>query len=362
VVQRILVAIGTRPEAIKLAPVIAALKAAAFPVVDCLVTAQHTDLLEPMLQFFGLKPDYDLQVMQHARTLDQVAAAILTGTAQILRSKPYDAVIVQGDTTTAFATGLAAFYQQVPVAHVEAGLRSGDLDQPFPEEAHRRFVDLYARWYFAPTDETVQNLKNEHISVERIFRVGNTGIDALLQTRARLPELGVRLPLELTPGEKLLLVTCHRRESFGEPLRRIFAAIEQIARETPGLQVVIPVHPNPHVREAAETLRSRPRIHLLDPLDYPRFVLAMDRADLIISDSGGVQEEAPILGTPVLVTRETTERPEAVTAGANELVGTDPSVIVRRARELLAQPVKRPACAVYGDGTSSRQIAEILKR
>ena len=355
--------IGTRPEAIKLAPVFHALsKRPAFDV-ECLVTSQHTDLLQPMLEFFDIEPIADLQVMTAAQKLEDVCARIITGTAEVLRARKTELVIVQGDTTTAFAAALAAFYLKIPVAHVEAGLRSNDLSSPFPEEAHRRWVDLFARYLFPPTLETQANLLAEGVPANRIFVTGNTGIDALLQTKKRLEIMGEPLPIEVPKGHQLMLVTAHRRESFGPPMERVFRAIRTLADARPNLTVLLPLHPNPQVRAMAGILADHPRIHLTEPLNYPQFVMSMARANLILTDSGGVQEEAPALGTPVLVTRDNTERPEAVLCGATELVGTDETRIVSRAAALLdLGENNRIVRNVYGDGTASEQIAEVLSQ
>ena len=356
--MKILSVFGTRPEAIKLAPVVDALLAAGAEV-DCCVTGQHTSLIRPMLGFFGLIPRFDLDVTATARNLPAVAGTILDRVGALLREHgPYDAVVVQGDTTTALAGGLAGFYERVPVAHVEAGLRSGDLTQPFPEEMHRRCLDTFAAHLFAPTPSAAAHLFAEGHPPERVTVTGNTGIDALLMARDRVA--GRPLPFDVPEGHKLLLVTAHRRESFGEPLRRIFSAVCELTAADERLTAVVPIHPNPLVREAAALLENRPRIVVVPPLDYPDFVAAMHRADAILTDSGGVQEEAPALGVPLLVTRDTTERPEGVAAGAAELVGTDLRLIVERVTHHLRSAAARRPIMVYGDGSASRRIAEVL--
>jgi UDP-N-acetylglucosamine 2-epimerase (non-hydrolysing) len=359
--MRALVVIGTRPEAIKLAPVVHALQRRPGCSADVLLTSQHTDLLHPMLDFFQVTANYDLQVMTSAQKLEDVAARILTGTAERLKQTQPNVVLVQGDTTTAFAAGLAAFYQGIPVAHVEAGLRSGNLFSPFPEEAHRRFVDLFATYYFPPTSETEGHLLKENIPAERIWRTGNTGIDALLHARERISTLEPSWAKFADEGERFVLVTTHRRESFGEPMRNVFRALQDLAEANPGLRMLVPLHPNPQVREAAKVISAQPRIRFGEPLNYPEFVAAMSRADLILTDSGGVQEEAPSLGVPVLVLRENTERPEAVACGATELVGTNPARILERATALLKESKKRTPQHVYGDGLASERIVDVLQ-
>jgi UDP-N-acetylglucosamine 2-epimerase (non-hydrolysing) len=360
---RVLVVIGTRPEAIKLAPLVHALSAApGFSVRTC-ITSQHTDLLTPMLSFFGLRPDFDLKVMTPGQTLAQVTTRVLQGMDELLGAEPYDLVIVQGDTTTAFAAGLAAFYRHVPVAHVEAGLRSGDLTRPFPEEANRRLVDVFTAWLLAPTPGARANLLAEGYPAERIFVTGNTGIDALLLAADIVRRQTRPLPIELPPGGRLALVTAHRRESFGEGLRRICTALAALLERHPDLHLLYPVHPNPNVVETTNRLlRGRPRAHLVEPLEYPDFVRALLEADVILSDSGGVQEEAPALGKRVLVLRETTERPEGIEAGVSELVGTDVDRIVERASALLnGDSGERLVVSPYGDGRASERIVEVLR-
>lgn len=359
--MRVLVVIGTRPEAIKLAPVVRALSADGAEV-ECCLTGQHTDLLRPMLDFFRIPVEYDLNVMTPGQTLSGVAARILTGVAEVLAAGRYDWVVVQGDTTTAFAAALAGHYARVKVAHVEAGLRSFDLAHPFPEEAHRRLIDVFADGLFVPTTQSRDNLLAEGVSPARIHVTGNSGIDALLIARDRVIEGDVPLPVEVSANQQMLLVTAHRRESFGEPLENVFRAVVDLTTDRPDLIAVVPLHPNPNVRSAARLLAGHPRVFTLPPLAYPEFVAAMVRADVIVTDSGGVQEEAPCLGTPVLVVRETTERPEGVDAGAVELVGTDTARIVDRASALLDRPPARLPQFLYGDGNAARRIAGVLVR
>lgn len=361
----VLVVVGTRPEAIKLAPLIHALRADdAFAVTTC-VTSQHRELLHSMLDFFAVPYDYDLQVMQPRQSLAELTCNVLRGLDQILTQKPFDIVVSQGDTTTAFIAGLAAFYRHIRVAHVEAGLRSFDLQRPFPEEANRRLVDTVSDYLFAPTTDAANNLRAEGYADDRIFVTGNTGIDALLSAADIVARTDRPLPVALPtdPRTQLALVTAHRRESFGDGLSRICQAVCELVAAHPHLHVLYPVHPNPHVVETTDRLlRGHPRIHLVKPLDYPDFVSALRKADLILTDSGGVQEEAPALGKRVLVLRETTERPEGIDAGVAELVGTDVARIVSRATALLAQRNSAtPVVSPYGDGRASARIVEVLK-
>lgn len=361
--MRTLVVIGTRPEAIKLAPVVRQLQKTPGIDVETCITSQHRDLLRPMLDFFGLRPEYDLDVMTPGQTLGDVTTRILSGMSQLLRGKKFDWVVVQGDTTTAFAAGLAGFYERVRVAHVEAGLRSGDLANPFPEEANRRFIDVFADSLLVPTSEARDNLLREGAQTSRIFITGNTGIDALLLAVDIVQRQKRRLPITIEPGQKLVLVTAHRRESFGPPLQRVFSSLLELTRTRPDVEILLPLHPNPNVRATANRLLvNQPRIHLVEPLDYPDFVTAMLKADLILTDSGGVQEEAPVLGKAVLVMRETTERPEGVTAGAAELVGTDRHRILKRALHHLDIPTEsRKPIYVYGDGHAAERVAQVLQ-
>jgi len=359
---KVLVVIGTRPEAIKLAPLVRALAADPFFSVEVCATSQHSDLLTQMLSFFAIEVTHDLQAGRPNQTLSSLTSRVLEGVSDRLRRAKYDAVVVQGDTTTAFAGGLAAFYERVPVAHVEAGLRSGDLAAPFPEEGNRRLVDVVARWLFAPTSDARAHLLREGYPDDQIFVTGNTGIDALLVARDLVKRQSRPLPGDVPDGAPLALVTAHRRESFGPGMERICRAVRRLVDEEPGLHALYPVHPNPNVREvAARLLGGHPRVHLTAPLDYPDFVRALSAARVILTDSGGVQEEAPALGRRVLVLRETTERPEGVAAGVAELVGTDEERIVTRARALLAEAATSTAVSPYGDGRASERIAEVLK-
>lgn len=369
--KRILAVVGTRPEAIKLAPVLRRLPATACEVKLC-VTAQHRELLDQTLRFFGLIPDFDLNLMRAGQSPTEVAAGVLSGVRDVLRQWTPDWVLVQGDTTTVPAAAWAAFHEKVPVSHIEAGLRTGNIHAPWPEEINRRLASVLAALHFAPTEGARRNLLRENISDERIFVVGNPVIDALLDTAARLrdePETAASAAAAfpfLDDERKLILVTGHRRENFGRGLEDVCRALKLLAQRE-DVRLIYPVHPNPRVREPVERLLGgNERLHLVESQDYPAFVFLMTRAYLIITDSGGVQEEAPSLGKPVLVTRETTERPEAVEAGTVKLVGTDTEKIVAAATALLDDPRAREAVArvhnPYGDGRAGERIAKELLR
>lgn len=361
--KKILCTIGTRPEAIKMAPVIRALQAA--PGFDCrvLATAQHRQMLDQVLQVFGIVPDIDLNIMRPGQTLNGLTGRLLVALEKVLADETPDAVLAQGDTTTVLATALAAFHDRIPFGHVEAGLRTGDLGNPFPEEMNRVVASRLTRWHFAPTRLTADRLLAEGTPAADIHVTGNTVIDALHHVAAGRP--GTGLPLD--PSRRLLLVTLHRRENFGAPLRRICDALARLIAANPDVQMLLPVHHNPNVRGTLqERFGAMPRVLLCEPLDYPAFVGAMQRATLILSDSGGVQEEAPALGKPVLVLRETTERPEAVTAGVARLIGTETDPIVAAAQELLDDPAAYAAMArhasPYGDGRAAARIVDALRR
>lgn len=364
VVKNILLVIGTRPEAIKLAPLLHELKADPHFRVRVCVTSQHRDLLAPMLAYFDIKPDVDLGVMTPGQTLTEVTTKVLAGVEKELKQFPCDIVVVQGDTTTAFAAGLAAYQSKVKVAHVEAGLRSGNLDHPYPEEANRRMVDLFADYHFAPTQRARDNLVKEGCAEDRVFVTGNTAIDALLASSRRLKNAPSPLLEEMRVGDRLVLVTAHRRESFDGGLDRICRAIVVLSRRFPKATFVYPVHSNPQVRKVVgEHLTHCQGVKLVAPLNYPDFVQILSAADLVLTDSGGVQEEAPALGKRVLVLRETTERPEGIECGAAELVGADLARIVERASyHLKARPRGNEAVVCpYGDGFASERIAEVLR-
>jgi len=363
---RILVILGTRPEAIKLCPVVTALRARPEELeVRVCVTGQHREMLDPVLDLFGIAPDHDLQLMTPNQTLSGLTTAVIAGTTAILQDERPDWVVVQGDTTTAFGASLAAFYQGVRVAHVEAGLRTSDKHSPFPEEANRRMVDVLSDLYFAPTERARQNLLREGTEPEAVHVTGNTVIDALRQVVNRDYDFASG-PLAGIPFERrIVLVTAHRRESFGTGMIAICSALTQLADEVDNIQIVYPVHLNPNVRDPVyERLGQHSRINLIPPLDYASLVHLMSRSTLILTDSGGIQEEAPSLGKPVLVLRATTERPEAVEAGCAQIVGTDRTRIVAAARHLLedAAAYRRMARVAnpFGDGFASERIANLL--
>jgi UDP-N-acetylglucosamine 2-epimerase len=362
---RVLVVFGTRPEAIKLCPVIRALKAQPdrFEVRVC-ATAQHRQMLDQVLAVFGITPDYDLDIMREGQSLADVSSRTLDRLDPVLNEARPDLVIVQGDTTTAFCAALAAFYRNIPVAHVEAGLRTGDLRQPFPEELNRVLISRITTLHFAPTARAANHLLSEGVQQAAITITGNTAVDAVLYTRDRLDKLGARRWNRKDPGSKWVVVTAHRRESFGAGFERICAALRRIA-DLDGVGVVYPVHPNPNVsRVVWEKLRGHPRIQLIEPLDYVSFVDLMNRAYLLLTDSGGIQEEAPSLGKPVLVLREKTERPEAVEAGTARLVGTDVDTIFSETERLLRDDAeyerRRRIHNPYGDGRASQRITDAI--
>ena len=361
---------GTRPEAIKMAPLALQLaQDSRFEARVC-VTGQHRQMLDQVLELFGITPDYDLNIMKAGQDLTGVTTAILQGIKPVLADFKPDVVLVHGDTATTFATSLAAYYQQIPIAHVEAGLRTNNLYSPWPEEGNRRLTGALAALHFAPTTTSRENLLREGTDPMHIFTTGNTVIDALLEVEKKLqsPELNARFARHfsyLAADRRLLLVTGHRRENFGGGFERICQALVHTARQFPELDVVYPVHLNPNVREPVNRLLGDVRnIHLIEPLDYLPFVYLMTRAYVILTDSGGIQEEAPALGKPVLVMRETTERPEAVAAGTVRLVGTQVDSIVRELNTLLTNEAVYREMSVahnpYGDGHACARIREAL--
>jgi len=369
---KVLTIFGTRPEAIKMAPLVHALaQDDAFESKVC-VTAQHREMLDQVLHLFGIQPDYDLNIMQPGQDLTEITSRILKGLKPVLQEFQPDVVLVHGDTTTTLSASLAAFYQRIPVGHVEAGLRTGDLSSPWPEEANRRLTTHLAKWHFAPTETSRDNLLREGISTDDIFITGNTVIDALLWVRDRvktdaglLEQQASRYPL-IDANKKMILVTGHRRESFGGGFDRICSALAEIALCHPEVQIVYPVHLNPNVSEPVNRiLRGIDNIILIDPQDYLPFVYLMDKAYLILTDSGGIQEEAPSLGKPVLVMRESTERPEAISAGTVRLVGTDTAKIVKEVSRLLSDENEYHSMSrahnPYGDGQACRRILDALK-
>jgi UDP-N-acetylglucosamine 2-epimerase (non-hydrolysing) len=356
---------GTRPEAVKMAPVVARLRESADFVPIVVVTAQHREMLDQVLHLFAIVPDYDLDIMLPEQSLFDIATRALDRLDPVLAAERPAMVLVQGDASSTMLGALAAFYHRIPVGHVEAGLRTYDKFRPYPEEMNRRLTSVLTDLHFAPTPQAKANLLREGTPPDRIFVTGNTVIDALLDV-ARRPE--VALPSDLPPlwERRMLLVTTHRRENWGDPLREIYLALLDLLERYPDVVVVFSVHPNPAVRRLAdEVLGDHPRAHLIAPPDYGPFVRLMAQAYLILTDSGGVQEEAPALGTPVLVLREVTERPEGVAAGSVELVGTSRQRIVERAARLLDDPAARAVMASarspYGDGRAAVRIVEGLR-
>lgn len=362
--HRILFVFGTRPEAIKLCPIVLHMRSRPEFDVRICVTAQHREMLDQVLAVFQVEPHHDLNVMRPNQSLSESTARILAALHPVLSTEQPDMVLVQGDTTTTFCGALGAFYHRIPVGHVEAGLRTWDLDQPFPEELNRVLTTRLARAHFAPTDSSACNLRQEGVPAERIEVTGNSGIDAVLHVRDLL-ESGSLTGFDaapLDPNRKLVVMTAHRRESFGDGFERICEAVARLAAR-PDVEIVYPVHPNPNVRGPVEKrLGGLKRVHLIQPLEYVPFVDLMRRAYLLLTDSGGIQEEAPSLGRPVLVLREKTERPEAVEAGTVKLVGTDVERILAESTCLLDdQEEYQRRCRIhnpYGDGFASRRIAD----
>ena len=359
---KIVCVVGTRPEAIKMAPVISALGKTDWAAVRVLATAQHRAMLDQVLNLFKITPDIDLNIMRPNQSLTSLTARLLLDLDNVLISEKPDAVLAQGDTTTVMTTALACFYHQIPFGHVEAGLRTGDMLNPFPEEMNRVMAGKFARWHFAPTEGSRRNLLAESIPDNQIFVTGNTVIDALLHISARELPLGI----DIASSRRLILVTAHRRENFGEPFLNICRAIRFLADTNPDVEFLYPVHPNPNVVEpVTRLLAGHARITLCDPLDYAPFVAAMKQAYLILTDSGGVQEEAPALGRPVLVMRHETERPEAVDAGVVKLVGPDYANIVGETQKLLDDPAAYRSMArgvsPYGDGHAAGRIVAPIR-
>ena len=365
--KKVMCVFGTRPEAIKMAPVVKAIEQNENLQSIVTVTAQHREMLDQVLQLFQITPDYDLNLMKQGQTLTDITAGVLRGLEDILKAEQPDLVLVHGDTTTTFAAALAAFYQQIPVGHVEAGLRSGNMLSPYPEEANRKLTGVMTGLHFSPTPESRQNLLRENADDTKIFVTGNTVIDALLATvKEQYQFEDADLQNLLDGSSKKVLITAHRRENQGEPMKHIFQAVRRLHETLPEVEFIFPIHKNPKVRElAAQILGDLARVHIIEPLDYEPFANAMARVDLIMTDSGGLQEEAPALGKPVLVLRDTTERPEAVTAGTVELVGTDEELIYNTALTLLTDEAaySKMANAVnpYGDGEACGRITAAIE-
>jgi len=368
---KILTVFGTRPEAIKMAPLALALAADARFEARLCVTAQHREMLDQVLHLFAIQPDFDLHIMKPGQDLTDVTTAILHGMKEVFSQFKPDIVLVHGDTATTFAASLAAYYQQIPVAHVEAGLRTGNLYSPWPEEGNRKLTGALAALHFAPTETSSQNLQHEGVSASRIVVTGNTVIDALLKVVNTLKQdnaLQQKFAQQfvfLSPERRVVLVTGHRRESFGDGFERICQALAATAQAFPEVDIVYPVHLNPNVREPVNRLLAGiANIHLIEPLDYLPFVYLMNRAYIILTDSGGIQEEAPSLGKPVLVMRDTTERPEAVQAGTVKLIGTRTAAITQHLSSLLTDTATYNSMArahnPYGDGHACQRILQAL--
>lgn len=361
--KKVMLVFGTRPEAIKMCPLVNELKTREGIQTLVCVTGQHRQLLDQVLEAFSVKPDYDLSIMKDRQTLFDVTANILLKIREVLEAERPDVVLVHGDTSTTFVTALACFYLQIPVGHVEAGLRTHNIYSPFPEEFNRQAVGIISQYNFAPTELAWDNLLGEGKPADHIFVTGNTAIDALKTTvRADYthPEL------EWAKGSRLILITAHRRENLGEPMKHMFRAIRRVCDEHPDVKAIYPIHMNPAVREtASEILGDDERIHLIEPLDVLDFHNFLSRSYLILTDSGGIQEEAPSLGKPVLVMRDTTERPEGIAAGTLKLVGTEEETIYRNFKQLLEDEdvyhSMSTASNPYGDGQASRRIADILQ-
>ncbi len=364
---KVMTVFGTRPEAIKMAPIVLELARHPEEITPIVaVTAQHRDMLDQVLHLFDIRPDYDLDIMAAGQTLFDITSRAMLGLDKVLTEAKPDIVLVHGDTTTTFAGALAAYYHQTTVGHVEAGLRTHNKFSPFPEEMNRKLTGSLADLHFAPTSTAQQNLLTEAIAPENIFVTGNTVIDALHQTVredfAFEDELLRRIDYK---NKRIVLVTTHRRENLGEPMRHVYKALRRLTEEFADVEVVFPVHKNPKVREVVrEELGGLSKVHLIDPLDYEPFANLMHRSYLILTDSGGVQEEAPALGKPVLVLRDTTERPEAVTAGTVKLIGTDCERVYAEARQLLTDKKEysrmAESCNPYGDGKASGRIIQAI--
>lgn len=369
--KKVLTVFGTRPEAIKMAPLVHALAADERFEAKVCVTAQHREMLDQVLELFEITPDYDLNLMKAGQTLNEVTARILLELKPVLQEFKPDVVLVHGDTATTFAASLAAYYEQIAVGHVEAGLRTGNIYSPWPEEANRKLTGALTKYHFAPTETSQQNLLQENYAAENIFVTGNTVIDALLMVKEKIEQdadlkatLAAQFPY-LDESKKLILVTGHRRESFGGGFERICEALAKTAKQQPEVQILYPMHLNPNVREPVNRiLGSVENVLLIEPQQYLPFIYLMDRAHIILSDSGGIQEEAPSLGKPVLVMRDTTERPEAVAAGTVKLVGTDVEKIVSNLNTLLTDSEAYQAMSFahnpYGDGKACQRILDSL--
>lgn len=361
--MNIMTVFGTRPEAIKMAPVVKELQKHPEVTTKICITAQHREMLDQVMALFGLVADYDLDIMAKGQTLYDITERVLHGLREVFEKEKPDLVLVHGDTTTTFTAALAAFYAQIPVGHVEAGLRTGNLFSPYPEEANRQLTGVLADYHFAPTETARQNLLSEHKNPDRIYVTGNTVIDALLATVKENYSFADKEIEALEAHKRIILVTTHRRENLGGPMHHVYRALRRLVDTVPDTEIVFPVHLNPLVREAvAEELEGHPSVHLVEPMEYEEFTNLMASSAIVLTDSGGIQEEAPSLGKPVLVLRDTTERPEAVAAGTVKLVGTEEETVYRAAYELLTDEgaYKKMAEAVnpYGDGLAAKRIVE----
>lgn len=363
---KVMTVFGTRPEAIKMAPVVLELQKHADQIQTIVaVTAQHRQMLDQVLDLFQITPDYDLDIMSQGQTLYDITTKSLMGLKDVLAKEKPDLVLVHGDTTTTFAGALASYYQQVPVGHVEAGLRTGDIYSPFPEEMNRKLTGAIAAIHFAPTATAKANLLKENVNPSHIYVTGNTVIDALMTTVAGDYDFGDDLKDVDFQNHRVILLTTHRRENLGEPMRHIYKALRRIIEEVPDTEIVFPVHRNPLVRKVVEEeLAGVDRIHLIDPMEYEPFANLMSLSSLVLTDSGGIQEEAPSLGKPVLVLRNTTERPEAVEAGTVRLIGTDKDVVYAETKRLLTDQAAYDAMSnavnPYGDGKASQRIVQAI--
>ena len=360
--KKIVVVFGTRPEAIKMCPLVKELKERPDAETIVCVTGQHREMLEQVLEAFQVKPDYDLAIMKSGQTLFDITSSVLLKMKDVLEETKPDVVLVHGDTTTSFAAALAAFYLQIPVGHVEAGLRTNNLYSPFPEEFNRQAVDVLTEYYFAPTETSKANLLNEGKAESKIYVTGNTAIDALKTT---VREDYSHEVLDWAQGSRLVVITAHRRENLGEPMHHMFRAIRRIVEEHPDIKAVYPIHMNPVVRKAAdEELKGEDRIRIIEPMMVLDFHNLLARSYLILTDSGGIQEEAPSLGKPVLVMRDTTERPEGIAAGTLKLTGTNEDTIYAAFKDLLESKEHYEAMShasnPYGDGLASKRIADAL--
>ena len=360
--KKIMVVFGTRPEAIKMCPLVNELKSRENIITKVCVTGQHRQMLDQVLEAFSVEPDYDLSIMKDKQTLFDITTNILNRIREVLETEKPDVVLVHGDTSTTFVTALACYYLQIPVGHVEAGLRTYNIYSPYPEEFNREAVGIISQYNFAPTEVSKDNLLREGKRPETIFVTGNTVIDALKTT---VRDDYSNPELDWAADSRLILLTAHRRENLGEPMHRMFRAIRRIVEETPDVKVIYPIHMNPVVRKAADDeLKNNDRIRLIEPLDVLDFHNFMSRSYLILTDSGGIQEEAPSLGKPVLVMRDTTERPEGIAAGTLKLVGTDEEVIYSEFKKLLTDKEEyekmSKASNPYGDGFACKRIADVL--